>query len=64
MKKELGASWFATLGWEGLGRLKMKHEKGFGRFMVPKRGSQEWWEGWKLLLLGIPLVDESDGFGT
>ena len=65
MKRGLGVS-HSSQGWggKGLGRLKMKHEKGFGRFMVPKRGSQEWWEGWKLLLLGIPLVDESDGFGT
>ena len=25
-------------GGKGLGRRKMKHEKGFGCFMVPKRG--------------------------
>ena len=32
-------------GGKGLGRLKMKHEKGFGRFMVPKRGVGRVWEG-------------------
>ena len=27
------------------GRRKMKHEKGFGCFMVPKRGVGRVWEG-------------------
>ena len=30
---------------KGLGRFKMKHEKGFGCFMVPKRGVGRVWEG-------------------
>ena len=38
MKKGLRASWFPRVGWEGLGTLKMKHEKGFGVL----HGSQEW----------------------
>ena len=37
MRKELGTSWFPRVGLEGLGRLKMKHEKG----LVP-HGPQEW----------------------
>ena len=36
MKKELGTSWL--WGGKGLGRLKMKHEKGVGCFMVPMTG--------------------------
>ena len=49
------------LGGKGLGRPKMKHEKGFGCFAwFPRVG----WEGWKLLLLEFPLVDESDRCGT
>ena len=32
-------------GGKGLGRRKMKHEKGFGCFMVPKRGVGRVWEG-------------------
>ena len=38
MKRDLGASWLPRVGWEKLGKEKMKHEKGFGCFMVPKRG--------------------------
>ena len=29
-------SWFLRVGWEGLGKLKMKHETGVGCFMVHK----------------------------
>ena len=60
MKRGLGASWFISVGWEGpgkvqtgsqeccgngLGRPKMKHEKGVACFMVPKRGVGRAWEG-------------------
>ena len=42
MKRGLGASWFTRVGWEGLGKLNMKHEKGFGCFSwFPRVG----WEG-------------------
>ena len=55
-----------------MGRLKMKNEKGLGvahGFQEYKVGRISWfprvgWEGWKLLLLEIPLVDESDRCGT
>ena len=61
MKRGLGASWLPRVGWEGFGKAKNKHEKGFGCFSwFPRAG----WEGWKLLLLEIPLVDESDRCGT
>ena len=30
-------------GGKGLGRLKMKHEKGFGCFIVPKSGVKGGW---------------------
>ena len=45
MKKGLRASWFPRVGWEGLGKPKMKHEKGFGCLMVPKSGVGRAWEG-------------------
>ena len=60
MKRGLVASWFARVGWQGLGkaqngsqeccgnglgRLKMKHEKGVACFMVPKSGVGRVWEG-------------------
>ena len=32
-------------GGKGLGRQKMKHEKGFGCFMVPQNGVGRVWEG-------------------
>ena len=32
------------LGGQGLGTLKMKHEKGFGCFMAPKSGVGRVWE--------------------
>ena len=38
MKKGLGASWFPEWGGKGLGRPKMKNEKGVGCFMVHKSG--------------------------
>ena len=44
-------------GGKGLGRLKISMKRGLG----VSHGSQE---GWKLLLLEIPLVDESDRCGT
>ena len=49
MKKGLGASWFPSQerGGKGLGRLNMKHEKGFGCFMVPMSGVGRVWEGQK-----------------
>ena len=62
MKRGLGASWFTRVGWEGfgkvqtgsqewggngLGRPKMKHEKGVACFMVPKSGVGRVWEGKK-----------------
>ena len=49
MKKGWGASWFPSQEWggKGLGRLNMKHEKGFGRFMVHKSGVGRAWEGSK-----------------
>ena len=34
-------------GGKGLGRLKMKHGKGFGCFMVPKREVGKVWEAQK-----------------
>ena len=34
-------------GGKGLGRLKMKHERGFGCFMVPMSGVGRVWEGQK-----------------
>ena len=37
-------SWFPW-GGKGLGRPKTKHEKGVGRFMVPKPGVGRVWEG-------------------
>ena len=62
MKKGLGASWFPSVSGKGLGRPKMKHEKGgwvlhgsqewggkgLGRFkMVPKSVVGMVWEGQK-----------------
>ena len=41
MKKGLGASWLPKVGWEGLGKLKMKHETGVGYFVASKSG-WEW----------------------
>ena len=32
----MGTSWLPRVGWDR--RLKMKHEKGFGCFMVPMSG--------------------------
>ena len=68
MNKGLGASWFPSVGvlhgsqeWggKGLGRCKMVPKSVVGSWF-PRVG----WEGWKLLLLEIPLVDESDRCGT
>ena len=36
---------FQKWGGKGFGRLKMKHEKGFGCFMVPMSGVRRVWEG-------------------
>ena len=48
MKRGLGVSHGSQeWGGKGLGRLKMKHEKGFGCFMVPKSGVGRVWEGQK-----------------
>ena len=44
MKRGLGVS-HGSQGWDGkrVGRLKMKHEKGLGCFMVPKSGVGRAW---------------------
>ena len=47
MKRRLGASWFPRVRWEGFGELKMKHEKGFGCFIVPNNGVGRVSEGLK-----------------
>ena len=50
MKHEKGfgvSHGFEEWGGKGLGRLKMKHEKGVGCFMVPKSGVERVWEGSK-----------------
>ena len=48
MKRVLGVSHGSQeWGGKGLGKLKMKHEKGFGCFMAPKRGVGRVWEGQK-----------------
>ena len=48
MKMDLGVSHGSQVwGGKGLGRFKMKHEKGFGCFMVPMSGVGRVWEGQK-----------------
>ena len=48
MKKGLGVSHGSQeWGGKGLGRLKMKHEKGVGCFMVPMSGVGRAWEAAK-----------------
>ena len=42
-----GSKWFPRVLWNGLGRPKMKHEKGVACFMVPKSGAGRAWEGYK-----------------
>ena len=52
-KRGLSCPCFLRIGWEGLqggsglGRPKMKHEKGVRYFMVPKSGVGMVWEGQK-----------------
>ena len=44
MKRALRTSWLPRVGGEGLGIIKIKHEKGFGCFMAPKNGVGMAWE--------------------